>query len=326
MTKPKIFVTRKLPQSIMDILSAECDLAQWPHDEPAVPREVLLREVRDVHGIFALITDRMDAEVMDAAPQLKVISNMAVGYDNIVVKEATARKIAVGNTPGVLTETTADLTWALILGGARRMGESVEYIKQNRWKTWIPFELLGADVYGKTLGIIGMGRIGAAVARRARGFSMNILYHNRKSHPDYEAETGAKFASLDELLAQSDYVSVNCPLNEETRYIINAHTLQKMKRTAILVNTSRGGTVDPKALYEALKNGTIAYAALDVTEPEPVGADYPLLSLSNCLIIPHLGSATIDTRLKMATMAARNLIAGVRGERLPNCVNPEVYE
>ena len=324
--KPKVFVTRAMPQSILDLIGAACEVAIWPHDEPATPREVLLREARDTHGIFALITDRIDAELMDAAPQLKVISNMAVGYDNIVVKEATARKIPVGNTPGVLTETTADLTWALMLGGARRMGESIDYIKQGQWKTWKPFELLGADVHGKTLGIVGMGRIGAAVARRARGFDMRVIYYNRRRNPEFEAALGAHHVSLDELLAQSDFVSLNAPLTEQTRYIINAETLKLMKRTAILVNTSRGGTVDPKALYEALKNGTIAYAALDVTEPEPIGADYPLLSLPNCIIIPHLGSSTIETRMKMATMAARNLIAGVKGQRLPHCVNPEVYQ
>jgi glyoxylate reductase len=323
--KPKIFVTRAMPDEVLSIMQAECEVALWPHDEPAVPRDVLLHEARDAHGIFALITERIDAEVMDAAPQLKVISNMAVGYDNIAVNEATSRKIPVGNTPGVLTDATADLAFTLMLAAARRLGEAVNYIRAGRWQTWVPFELTGMDVHGKTLGLIGMGRIGAAVAKRARGFDMNVLYHNRKPHPEYELATGAHYVTLDELLAQSDFVSIHTPLNAETRHFINAERLRRMKPTAMLINTSRGGTVDPQALYDALKNGVIAYAALDVTEPEPIPLDYPLLSMPNCLIIPHLGSATRATRLKMATMAAQNVVAGVQGRRLPNCVNPEVY-
>jgi len=315
-----------MPDEILAIMRAECEVALWPHNEPAVPRDVLLREVRDAHGIFSLITEKIDAEVMEAAPRLRVISNMAVGYDHIAVKEATRRKIPVGNTPGVLTEATADLAFALMLAAARRLGEAVSYIREGRWRTWMPFELTGMDLHGKTLGLIGMGRIGAAVARRARGFDMRVLYHNRKRYPEYEAKTGAQYVTLEELLAQSDFVSIHTPLNEETRHFINAERLRLMKPTAILINTARGGTVDPQALYEALKNGVIAYAALDVTEPEPIPFDYPLLSLPNCLIIPHLGSATRSTRLKMATMAAQNVIAGVQGRRLPNCVNPEVYE
>lgn len=324
--KPKIFVTRAMPDEILAIMQADCELNIWPHDEPAVPREVLLREVRDAAGILSLITERIDAEVMDAAPGLKVVSNMAVGYDNITVKEANRRKIPVGNTPGVLTDATADLAFALMLAAARRLGEAVNYIREGRWQTWVPFELTGMDLQGKTLGLIGMGRIGAAVARRARGFDMRVLYYNRKRHPEAEAETGALYVLLDELLAQSDFVSIHTPLNDETRHFINAERLRKMKPTAMLINTARGGAVDPRALYDALKNGVIAYAALDVTEPEPVPPDYPLLSLPNCLIIPHLGSATRSTRLKMATMAAQNVVAGVHGRRLPNCVNPEVYE
>ncbi len=326
MSKPRVFVTRNMPEEILDLLRAECEVKLWPHDEPPVPRDVLLRAVRDVQGIFSMLTEQIDAAVMDAAPDLKVISNMAVGYDNIVVKEATARKLPVGNTPGVLTETTADLAFALMLAAARRLPEGVDYIREGKWKTWIPFELTGQDVHGKTLGIIGMGRIGAAMARRARGFDMRILYHNRQRHIEYDAVMGAEYVTLDQLLAQSDLVSIHTPLTDQTRHLINAEALSKMKRSAILINTSRGGTVDPQALYNALKNGTIAYAALDVTEPEPIPPDHPLLSLPNCLIIPHLGSATVATRMKMATMAAQNLLAGVKGERLPNCVNPEVYE
>jgi glyoxylate reductase len=324
--KPKIFVTRAMPDEVLAIMRAECEVNVWPHDEPAIPRDALLREVRDANGIFSLITEKIDAEVMGAAPGLKVISNMAVGYDNIAIKEATRRKIPVGNTPGVLTDATADLAFALMLAAARRLGEAVNYIREGRWQTWVPFELTGMDLQGKTLGLIGMGRIGAAVARRARGFEMRVLYNNRKRHPETEAETGAHYVSLEELLAQSDFVSIHTPLNEETRHFINAERLRRMKPTAMLINTARGGTVDPQALYDALKNGVIAYAALDVTEPEPIPPDDPLLSLPNCLIIPHLGSATRSTRLKMATMAAQNVVAGVQGRRLPNCVNLEAYE
>ncbi|MCA1554645.1 MAG: D-glycerate dehydrogenase, partial [Chloroflexi bacterium] len=322
---PKVYVTRQMPNEILEMLRAECEVSLWAHDKPPVPRDVLLREVRDAHGIFSLITEKIDAELMDAAPNLKVISNMAVGYDNIAVSEATQRQIAVGNTPGVLTEATADLAFALLLGAARRVGEAIDYIRNGEWIAWNPFDLLGADVHGKTLGIVGMGRIGAAVARRARGFDMKVLYHNRERHIEYEVGMGAEYAPFDDLLARSDFVSIHTPLTDETRCLFDADAFPKMKRTAILINTSRGGTVDPGALYDALKNGSIAYAALDVTEPEPLPLDHPLLTLPNCLIIPHLGSATVDTRMKMATMAAENLLAGVRGERLPNCVNPEVY-
>ncbi|MBI1801622.1 MAG: D-glycerate dehydrogenase [Chloroflexi bacterium] len=325
MTAPKIFVTRRLPEETLNLLRAECEVSLWPHDAPPVPRDILLWEVRDAQGLYAMLTDRIDAAVMDAAPGLKVISNMAVGYDNIVVKEATARRIPVGNTPGVLTETTADLAFALLLAAARRLQEGSDYIRRGQWKTWIPFELTGQDIHGKTLGLAGMGRIGAAVARRARGFDMPVIYHNRHRAPEREAETGARYVSWGELLAQSDFISIHTPLTDETRHLFNAAAFQQMKRSAILINTSRGGTVDPLALYEALKRGVIAYAALDVTEPEPLPITHPLLTLPNCLIIPHLGSASVATRMKMATMAARNLLAGVKGEPLPHCVNPEVY-
>jgi lactate dehydrogenase-like 2-hydroxyacid dehydrogenase len=288
------------------------------------PREALLDEVRGVDGILSLITDRIDAEIMDAAgPQLRVVSNLAVGVDNVDLVEATRRGIPVGNTPGVLTETTADLTWALLMAAARRIGEGERFVHEGRWRTWDPMFLLGRDVYGATLGIVGFGRIGQAVARRAYGFGMSVVYTNRTPVPDAGA---ARPIDLRTLLAESDFVSLHVPLTPDTYHLIDAAALSSMKPTAILVNAARGGVVDPGALYEALHQGRIAGAALDVTEPEPIPSSDPLLSLPNCVIVPHLGSASVATRSRMAEMAARNALAGLRGERLPNTANPDVYD
>jgi lactate dehydrogenase-like 2-hydroxyacid dehydrogenase len=249
---------------------------------------------------------------------------MAVGYDSIDVFACTRRGIPVGNTPGVLTEATADLTLALLLGTARRLVSAAESIKADRWKTWEPMGHTGPDVYGSTVGLIGVGRIGLAVARRLTGFDVRLLYHNRNPSPEAEA-VGAKYVDLDTLLAESDFVSLHTPLTPATKHLINAERLRKMKPTATLINTARGGVVDQEALIEALREGVIAYAGLDVTTPEPIAADHPLLSLPNATVLPHIGSASLSAREKMATMTAANLLAGVRGERLPHCVNPEVY-
>ena len=324
MPKPKVFVTRNMPEPIVAMLRGECEVSVWPQDEPPVPRDVLLREAREAQGLYTMLTEKIDAELFDAAPNLKVVSQMAVGYDNIDVREATRRKIPVGYTPGVLTDTTADFAFALLMAAARRIVEGAGYIRQGRWQTWIPFELTGQDVHGATLGLIGMGRIGSAVAKRARGFDMRVLYYDVVPNPP--AVEGATRVSLDEVLAQSDFVSVHTPLTPETHHIVNARTLKQMKRTAVLINTSRGPTVDAAALYEALKGGTIAYAALDVTEPEPLPADHPLLALPNCTITPHIASASVATRLNMAALAVKNLLAGLNGERQPHSANPEVYE
>jgi glyoxylate reductase len=323
MSKPRVFVTRHIPEKGLERLRAVCDLHVYENELPP-PRDVLLREVADCEGILSLLTEKINAEVMDAAPRLKVISNMAVGYDNIDVKAATERKIPVGNTPGVLTDTSADLTFALLMAAARRLGEGERYVRSGQWTTWSPQLLLGYDIHGATLGIVGLGRIGQAMARRARGFDMKVLYHGGSDRQAAQ-ELGAEERSLDGLLAESDFVSLHVPLREETRHLIGARELHLMKRTAILINAARGPVVDPKALYEALRDGVIAYAALDVTEPEPIHMDDPLLTLDNCLIVPHIGSSTIATRQKMATIAAENLIAGLTGERLPHCVNPQVY-
>jgi len=279
-------------------------------------------------GVLTLLTDRVDDEFLDAAgPQLKVVSNYAVGFDNVDVPACTARGIPVGNTPGVLTETTADLAFALMMAAARRLPEGDRYVRAGKWKTWGPMLLLGPDVHGATIGIVGFGRIGQAVARRAAGFGMKILYHDvQQADPAAEAEHSATFLPLEKLLAQADFVSLHVNLTPETRGLINAEKLGWMKPTAVLVNTSRGPVVDGAALATALRDGQIFAAALDVTDPEPIPTDDPLLSLDNCLVVPHIASASHATRSKMAEMAAANLLAGLRGERLPTPVNPEVYE
>jgi glyoxylate reductase len=261
---------------------------------------------------------------MDAAgPQLKVISNHAVGYDNIVVPDATARGIPVGNTPGILTDATADFTFALLMAAGRRIVEGDRYVRQGRWKTWGPSLLLGSDFSGATLGIIGFGRIGQAVAKRAAGFGMRVIYSDPT--PGDAAGLPAQAVDLDTLLREADFISVHTPLNHQTRHLIGAQAFAKMKPGAVLVNTARGPVVDPEALYAALKSGQIFAAALDVTDPEPLPADSPLLELDNLIIAPHIASASRSTRAKMAEMAALNLIAGLKGERLPNCINPQVY-
>jgi glyoxylate reductase len=324
MSKPKVFVTRRIPAAGLDLVTAACQADIWP-DELPPDRAALLERVRGVDGLLCLLTDRIDAEVMDAAgPGLKVISNHAVGVDNIDVAAATARGIPVGNTPGILTDATADMAFALLLAAGRRIVEGVQEVRSGGWKTWGPSYLLGADFAGATLGIVGFGRIGRAVARRAVGFGMRILYHDPlPAAPEPGVE--ARAVDLDTLLGESDFVSIHTPLNDATRRLVNADFLAKMKPTAVLVNTSRGPVVDQEALYQALKSRRIFAAGLDVTDPEPLPLDSPLLELDNLVIVPHIASATWRTRSQMARMAAENLLAGLKGERLPNCVNPHVY-
>ena len=323
--KPKVFVTRVIPAKGLDMVRQLCDAEIWKGELPP-PKAVLMEKIKGAEGLLCLITDTIDDEVMDAAgPQLKVISQMAVGFDNIDVAEATKRGIPVGHTPGVLTEATADLAFALLASAARHLVEAAAYVKAGRWKTWEPMLFLGADLWGATLGIIGFGRIGQAMARRARGFNMRVIYYDVNPNEEVAAQLGAKYLPLDDLLRQADFVTLHVPLTPETHHLIGERELKLMKPSAILINASRGPVVDPQALYQALADGGIAGAALDVTEPEPIPMDSPLLTLPNCLIVPHIGSASISSRNKMAEMAAANLIAGLKGERLPNCVNPEVY-
>src|SRR5271157_789853 len=320
MAKPKVFVSRLIPAEGLDLIQEFCEADIWPGELPPSHAEIIQR-VHDVEGIVSLLTDKMDAGVMDAAPHLKVLSNMAVGVDNVDVAAATARKLPVGNTPGVLTDATADQTFALMLAVARHVVEGEKFVRSGKWITWSPGLLLGADLVGATLGIIGFGRIGQAVAKRARGFDLRVIYYDPTAEPAF----GASSVGLDALLRESDFVSLHVPLNSATRHLVNSEFLVKMKPNAILVNTSRGGVVDQSALYDALKLKRIFAAALDVTDPEPLPMNSPLLDLDNCLIVPHLGSASKHTRDMMSFLAAQNLIAGSKGERLPNCVNPEVY-
>lgn len=318
--QPKVFVSRIIPDAGLDRVRVACEADIWPEDMPPA-YDILCEQVRGVDGLLCTLNDRIDGQLMDAAgSQLKVISQMAVGYDNIDVAAAKARGIQIGNTPGVLTDATADLAFALLLAAARRLTEGVEYIKSGQWKTWQPKALLGGDLTGATLGIIGLGRIGKAVARRAAGFDMQILAHSPSCNLEEAVKVGATLTDLETVLRESDYVSLHVPLNAKTRGLINRETLALMKPTAVLVNTTRGPVVDQQALYEALTKGVIGGAALDVTDPEPLPADHPLLDLPNVIIVPHIGSATHRTRDKMATMAADNLIAGVMGQPLPNPV------
>jgi lactate dehydrogenase-like 2-hydroxyacid dehydrogenase len=321
--RPRVFVARRIPDAGLDPIAAACDLDLW-EDELPPPREALLARVAGCDGILTLLTDRVDDALLDAAgPGLKVVSNYAVGYDNIDVPACARRGIAVGNTPGALTETTADLAWALILAASRRVVEGDRYVHDGRWRTWGPLLLMGSDIHGATLGVVGLGRIGQAVARRALGFGMTVLYSSRNQvADDLESELRATYVSLPELLERSDIVSLHVSLAPDTRGLIDAAALARMKPTAVLVNTSRGPVVDQAALAAALRDGVIASAGLDVTDPEPIPADDPLLGLENCIVLPHIASATLATRGRMAAMAAANLLAGVRGEPLPTQVHP----
>ena len=327
MTENSVYITRLVPQKGLDMIIGQANIQAeiWPEALPP-SREILLEKVEGIIGLYCLLTEQIDEKLLDSAgPQLRVVSQMAVGYDNIDITACTRRGIPVGNTPGVLTEATADLTMALLLSTARQIVPGAEAVKEGRWQTWEPMGFTGPDVFGSTIGLIGLGRIGLAVARRLQGFDIRLLYHNRT--PTLAAEgVGATYVDLDTLLAASDFVLVHCPLTPATEHLINAERLNKMKPTATLINTARGGIVDQEALVRALSDGIIAFAGLDVTTPEPLPADSPLLALPNVTVLPHIGSASITAREKMATMAAENLLAGVEGVRLPNCVNPEVYD
>ncbi len=325
MSKPKVFIGRQIPEVGLDLIRAECDVDIWPERLPPTP-EIFRKRVGDCVGLVSLLTDKVDAALLAAAPNLRVISNFAVGVNNVDVPAATARKIPVGNTPGVLTEATADIAVTLLLAAARRLGESATDAKEGRWLTWEPRGWLGADLVGRTLGIVGMGRIGHAVAKRLHfGWGMKVLYTARGPKPEIDAELGAKSVSFETLLAESDFVSVHADLNPTTKGMFGAAQFAQMRRSAVFVNTARGPHVDQAALADALRSGTIFAAGIDVTDPEPLPPDHELYKLANCVIAPHIASATHDTRSAMARLCAENLLAGVRGDRLPNCVNAEVY-
>jgi glyoxylate reductase len=318
--RPTVFVTRELPGDAVERLRRAASVRVWPEELPP-PRDVLLSEAAAADGLLALLTERIDGELLDVAPRLRVVSNLAVGYDNIDVAEATRRAVLVTNTPGILTETTADFAFALLMAAARRLVEADRYTHQGRWKTWGPQVLLGQDVHGACLGIVGLGAIGLEVAKRACGFGMRILYFDRRRQPREERRHGLVPTELDELLREADFVSLHVPLTSDTRHLIGERELSLMKPTAVLVNTARGPVVDQGALYRFLKERRIAAAALDVTEVEPIPMDDPLLTLENVIIAPHIASASVSTRTRMASLAVDNLLAALRGEEPPNCLN-----
>ncbi len=325
MPKPKALVTRAIPQEALELVAARAEMDVWPHDEPPDP-VTLRRMAARADGILTNIMDRIDANLFNAAPNLKVVSQMAVGLDNIDVAEATRRRIPVGYTPGVVSNATADQAFALLLAAARRLTEAERWVRKGGWKiAFHPLFWLGAEVHQATIGIIGMGSIGLEMAKRARGFDMRILYYSRTRKPEAEALYDMEFTDMPTLLAESDFVSLHVPLTPETHHLISANELAQMKPTAILVNAARGPVVDPTTLYQALRDKTIAAAALDVTSPEPIDPNDPLLTLENLVVAPHLGSSTVRTRTRMAVLAAQNLVAGLEGRPLPRCANPQVY-
>lgn len=313
--RPRVVVTRRLPGTALDRLAEVADVEVWPGRLEPSPAE--LRELAaGSTGLITMLTDRVDAELLDACPDLRVVANYAVGYDNLDVAELSHRGVAASNTPGVLTDATADIAWALIMATARRLPEGATAVKDGDWLTWEPSWLLGQDVAGATLGIVGYGRIGAAVARRASGFGMEVLAWNRSP----KMADGVSFVELPELLERADIVSLHCALTPETEGLIGATELQAMKRTAVLVNTARGAIVDQRALAAALRDGEIFAAGLDVVVPEPIPVDHELLAIPSCLVLPHLGSASVATRSKMADMVVDNVLAALRGDPLPNPV------
>ena len=322
---PSVYVTRLIPRAGLNLLRGCGQVKVWEGELPP-SREVLLQELEAADGLLSLLTDKIDAELMDAAPRLRAVSNYAIGYDNIDVEAATERGIMVCHTPGVLTDTTADFSFTLLACVARRVVEAAQYVREGRWKTWGPMLCLGYDLHGATLGLIGLGRIGGAMAKRATGFEMRVLYHDLQRQPIQEQELGLVYADLDTVLRESDFISLHTPLTPETLHMIGAEQFKTMKNTAILVNTSRGQVVDQKALYDALVSGEISGAGLDVTDPEPIDPDDPLLELDNCLVVPHIASASVAARTLMATMAAENLVAALQGRMPRNPVNPEVLD
>jgi len=320
--QPHVFVTRRLPGGALDRLHAVAEVDVWEGELPP-PRGELLARARNADGLISLLTERIDGELLDRCPRLVAVCNYAVGYDNFDVDAATARGVLLTNTPGVLTETTADFAFALLMAAARRVVEGDRYSRTGEWQTWGPELLLGVDVYRGTLGLVGVGQIGAAVARRARGFEMRILYHDAVARPDVEQRLGLQRRDLDTLLAEADFVSLHVPLLPETRHLIGRRELARMRPSAVLVNTSRGAVVDTQALYEALRAGCPGAAALDVTEPEPLPPSHPLFSLPNVIITPHIASGSLTTRSRMADLAVDNMLAALAGRLPPNALNPQ---
>ncbi len=324
--RPRVFVTRQCFPEAIDVLRSAAEVEVWPHEEPPTPMQ-LWSKIESVDGVMTNIMDHMDAPTLQAARRLKVIGQLGVGVDNIDVAEATRRGVLVGNTPGVLAQATADTGFALLMSAARRIGESERWLREGNWKIqYHPMYWLGADIHGATLGIVGLGQIGLEMAKRALGFSMRVIYYSRTRKVELEYRYGLEYVEPQTLLSTADFVSLHIPLTPETRYYISERELGLMKPTAILLNLARGPIVDAKALYTALSEGRIRAAALDVTDPEPISPDDPLLTLPNLVITPHIGSASINARRETCLLAARNIVAGIEGRRLEQCANPELYE
>ncbi|NTV37164.1 MAG: D-glycerate dehydrogenase [Anaerolineaceae bacterium] len=325
MDKPKIFLTRKINPGAEETLRRYAEVEIWTEQTPPT-YETIIEKMHVVDGILTMLCDKIDRLAIEQAQNLRVISQMAVGFDNIDIQAATAKKIPVGHTPGVLTETTADMAWGLLMAVARRIVEGNNEVHQGIWRSWGPDVLCGQEVYGSTLGIIGFGRIGQAMARRAAGFNMNVLYHDLRPEPESENKINARFVTLDELIAGSDFISVHTYLSDKTRHMISRPQFKQMKKTAMIINTARGPIIDQDALIWALENRIIAGAGLDVTDPEPISVDSPLLKMSNVVVTPHIASASTITRERMAYICAENLLAGLRGEQLRFTANPAVYD
>jgi glyoxylate reductase len=323
--KPYVYITRKLPEETIVEISQHFEVEMWEYEDLPVPREVLLAEAKKASALITMLSDKVDEEVLTAGKNLKIVANLAVGFDNIDLGTATKHGIVVSNTPDVLTETTADLTFALLMATARRIVEAAEYVKAGKWESWSPYLLAGHDIHSKTIGIVGMGKIGEAVARRAKGFGMEILYHNRTRKIEAEKEIGAEYSSFEDLITKADYVVSLAPLTPETRNLFTADVFSKMKKSAIFINAGRGPVMDEHALYEALKNGEIAAAGLDVFEKEPISAEHQLLQLPNVTAIPHIGSASTETRTTMIKLCSSNVKAVLTGDRPKTIVNKELF-
>ncbi|HWR64565.1 MAG TPA: D-glycerate dehydrogenase [Bellilinea sp.] len=324
-SKPRVFVTRGIHPEALTQLKAETEVDVWPESFPP-PKEILLAKIKNVHALLTMLTDPIDSQVIAAGTDLKVIAQLAVGYDNIDIAAATRRGIPVGHTPGVLTETTADFAWGLMMAAARRIGEAEREVRSGLWQPWGPDVLTGLDIYGKTLGIVGLGRIGNAMARRARGFDMRVLYHSLTRDLEAEDQLSVEYVTLERLLTQSDFISLHLYYSPEAHHLIDRAAFELMKPNAVLVNTARGAIVDPEALTWALQTRRIAAAGIDVFEPEPIPTNHPLNRLQNVVITPHIASAGKETRQKMAGMCVENILAGLNGTPIPWCANPQVYE
>ena len=313
--KPFIYITRKLPELVIAPLQKEFEVDMWDHEDIPVPRDILLQKAENASALLTVLSDKVDPELLQHAPSLKIVANLAVGYDNIDLEAAREKGVIICNTPDVLTETTADLTFGLLMATARRIVEADRYIKEGKWKSWSPLLLAGLDIHHKTIGIVGMGSIGEAVARRAKGFNMDILYHNRSRKHEAEQTIGARYVPFDELLSQSDFVVVLAPLNDNTKGMFQEEQFVLMKETAIFINAARGPIVNEFALENALKSGDIAGAGLDVFESEPINADHPLLQFDQVVAIPHIGSSSKDTRHAMMVLCVDNIHAVLKGEQ-----------